>query len=85
MNKLIAHSLHTYLFRTGSWIYSQLCNVKKFDSLVIATRKQNLDVFPWHDVYFLSDLSAIHRFIQRAYAKRTDFYYPYFYRILKNR
>ena len=85
MNKLIAHSLHTYLFRTGSWIYSQLCNVKKFDSLVIATRKQNLDVFPWHDAYFLSDRSAINRFFQRAYAKRTDFYYPYFYRILKNR
>ena len=85
MNKLIAHSLHTYLFRTGSWIYSQLCNVKKFDSLVIATRKQNLDVFPWHDAYFLSDRSAITRFFQRAYAKRTDFYYPYFYRILKNR
>ena len=85
MNKLIAHSLHTYLFRTGSWIYSQLCNVKKFDSLVIATRKQNLDVFPWHDACFLSDLSGINRFFQRAYAKRTDFYYPYFYRILKNR
>jgi len=85
MNKLIAHSLHTYLFRTGSWIYSQLSNVKKFDSLVIATRKQNLDVFPWRDAYFLSDLSAINRFFQRAYAKRTDFYYPYIYRILKKR
>jgi colanic acid/amylovoran biosynthesis glycosyltransferase len=85
MSKVIAHSLHTYLFRTGSWIYSQLCNVKKFDSLVIATRKQNLDVFPWPDAYFLSDLSAINRFFQRAYAKRTDFYYPYFYRILKNK
>jgi colanic acid/amylovoran biosynthesis glycosyltransferase len=85
VNKLIAHSLHTYLFRTGSWIYSQLSNVKKFDSLVIATRKQNLDVFPWRDAYFLSDLSAINRFFQRAYAKRTDFYYPYFYHILKNR
>ncbi len=85
MKKLIAHSLHTYLFRTGSWIYSQLTNVKKFDSLVIATRKQNLDVFPWDDAYFLCDLSALNRFFQREYAKRTDFYYPYFYRILKNR
>lgn len=85
MRKLIAHSLHTYLFRTGSWIYSQLCNIKKFDSVVIATRKQNLDIFPWPDAYFLSDLSALNRFFQRAYAKRTDFYYPYFYRILKER
>lgn len=85
MRRLIAHSLHTYLFRTGSWIYSQLCNIKKFDSIVIATRKQNLDIFPWHDAYFLSDLSALNRFFQRAYAKRTDFYYPYFYRVLKER
>jgi colanic acid/amylovoran biosynthesis glycosyltransferase len=85
MRKLIAHSLHTYLFRTGSWIYSQLCNIKQFDSVVIATRKQNLDIFPWHDAYFLSDLSPLNRFFQRAYAKRTDFYYPYFYRVLKKR
>ncbi len=85
MRQLIAHSLHTYLFRTGSWIYSQLCHVKKFDAVVIATRKQNLDVFPWPDAYFLSDLPPLKRFFQRAYAKRTDFYYPYFYRVLKER
>jgi colanic acid/amylovoran biosynthesis glycosyltransferase len=85
MKKLIAHSLHTYLFRTGSWIYSQLTHVKKFESLVIATRKQNLDVFPWEDAHFLSELSPFSRFIQREYAKRTDFYYPYFYRLLKKR
>ena len=60
--KIIAHSLHTYLFRTGSWIYSQMVNVKKFHSLVVAARKQNLDVFPWDDAYFLSDLSGLNRF-----------------------
>ena len=85
MKKIIAHSLHTYLFRTGSWIYSQLTNVQKYQSLVIATRRQNLDVFPWDDTYFLSRLSGINRFFQREYAKRTDFYYPYFYNILKKR
>lgn len=85
MKKIIAHSLHTYLFRTGSWIYSQLVNVHKYDSLVIATRRQNLGVFPWEDAYFLSGLSGVNRFFQRAYAKRTDFYYPWFYKILKRR
>jgi len=83
--KIIAHSLHTYLFRTGSWIYSQMVNVKKFHSLVVAARKQNLDVFPWDDAYFLSDLSGLNRFFQREYAKRTDFYYPWSYRMLKKR
>jgi len=85
MQTTIAHSVHTYLFRTGSWIYSQLVNVKKYHSLVVATRKQNLDVFPWDDVYFLSDLSGINRFFQKEYAKRTDFYFPHFYRVLKER
>lgn len=85
MKKIIAHSLHTYLFRTGSWIYSQLVNVHKYHSLVIATRRQNLEVFPWDDAYFLSRLSGPSRFFQREYAKRTDFYYPYFYRVLKKR
>lgn len=85
MKKTIAHSLHTYLFRTGSWIYSQLVNVHNYDSLVIATRRQNLSVFPWDDAYFLSDLSGMSRFFQREYAKRTEFYYPCFYKILKKR
>jgi colanic acid/amylovoran biosynthesis glycosyltransferase len=81
----IAHSVHNYLFRTGSWIYSQLVNVRKFKSLVIATKKQNLDVFPWDDLHCLADRAALVRFFQREYARRTDFYYPCFYRLLKKR
>ena len=85
MQKTIAHSVHTYLFRTGSWIYSQLLNVRAFHSLVVATRRQNMEVFPWSDVFFLSDLSGPNRFFQKEYAKRTGFYYPCFYRLLKKR
>jgi colanic acid/amylovoran biosynthesis glycosyltransferase len=85
MKKLVVHSLHTYLFRTGSWIYSQLKHVTCFDSMVIATRKQNLDIFPWSDAYFISDLAPINRFFQRAYARRTNFYYPCFYSVLRKR
>lgn len=83
--KIVAHSLHTYLFRTGSWIYSQIVNAKKFHPLVIATRKQNIEVFPWDDAHFLSDLSPFRRFFEREYAKLTDFYYPWAYRLLKER
>ncbi|MCX8042835.1 MAG: glycosyltransferase [Desulfobacterota bacterium] len=81
---IIVHSLHTYLFRTGSWIYSQIVNTHRFRPIVVATRRQNLEVFPWDETYFLSDLPALRRFFEREYAKRTDFYYPYFYRLLKN-
>ena len=85
MKKIIAHSVHSYLFRTGSWIYSQLLNIRKFRSIVISTKKQNLDVFPWDETWFMSDLSPLNRFFQKEYAKRTNFYYPYFYRLLKKK
>jgi colanic acid/amylovoran biosynthesis glycosyltransferase len=85
MKKTIAHSVHTYLFRTGSWIYSQLINVKRFHPVVVATRKQNLDVFPWDDAYFISDLTGLNRFFQKEYARRTGFYYPFFYKVLRKR
>jgi len=81
--KIIAHSVNSYLFRTGSWLYSQLTNVKKFKSVVVSTRKQNLDVFPWPDAYFLSDLSVFNRFFKKEIARQTNFYYPYFYKLLK--
>ncbi len=85
MKKTVAHSLHTYLFRTGSWVYTQLAEVKCFNHIVIATRKQNMEIFPWNDAFFISDLSFPNRFFQREYAKRTNFYYPYFYKILKRK
>lgn len=80
---VVAHSVHTYLFRTGSWIYSQLQNVKKFEHVVVATKKQNLEVFPWDPVYFLADLSGVRRFFEREYARRTGFYFPFAHGKLK--
>lgn len=85
MKKTIAHSVHAYLFRTGSWIYSQLVNVKKYDSLVVCVKRQNRDVFPWDEVHALSDLPGLRRFFEREYARRTDFYFPWSYRLLKKR
>jgi len=83
MSKIIAHSVRSYLFRTGSWIYSQISHLKKYQPLIITTRKRNLDIFPVKKIYSLSDLNGLNRFFQRQYAKLTNFYYPFFFKVLK--
>jgi len=83
VSKLIAHSVRSYLFRTGSWIYTQISHLKKYQPLVITTRKRNLDIFPVKKIYSLSDLHGLNRFFQRQYAKLTNFYYPFFFKVLK--
>jgi len=83
MPKTVAHSVRSYLFRTGSWIYAQISNLKKYQPLVITTRKRNLDIFPVEKIYSLSDLNGLNRFFQRQHAKFTNFYYPFFLKVLK--
>ena len=83
MSKVIAHSVRSYLFRTGSWIYAQISHLKRYQSLVITTRKRNLEIFPVDKIYSLSDLKGLNRFFQRQYAKLTNFYYPFFLKVLK--
>ena len=80
---VVAHSLHTYLFRTGSWIYSQLVHTPGFRHVVVATRTQNLEVFPWQPVCALSDRAGLSRWLQRELARRTGLHYPCFVRWLR--
>jgi len=83
MPTLVAHSVKSYLFRTGSWIYSQISNLKRYKPLVITTQKRNLDIFPLANIYSLSDLSAPNRFFQKQYSKLTGLSYPFFINLLK--
>jgi colanic acid/amylovoran biosynthesis glycosyltransferase len=83
MSKIVAHSVRSYLFRTGSWIYAQISHLKKYQPLVITTRKRNLDIFPVEKIYSLSDLNGLNRFFQKQYAKLTNLYYPFFLKVLR--
>ena len=85
MAKVVAHSVKSYLFRTGSWIYSQISNLKRYQPLVITAQKRNLDIFPLEDIFSLSDLSAINRFAQEQYVKLTGSSYPFFARVLQKK
>jgi len=48
----VAHFVHSYLFITGSWIYTQLLNMKRFKPFVITRNLENLDEFPFKDIHF---------------------------------
>lgn len=81
MKPVIAHSLNSYLFLTGSWIYSQLTGIRKFRNIVLSNHKKNTDLFPWPEAYFLSDLSGPNRFFQKTAFKWAGFYPCFYYRI----
>ena len=82
MSRLVAHSVKSYLFRTGSWIHAQINHLTRYRSLVITTKKRNLDIFPVEKICSLSDLSSLNRFFQKQYSTITGFY-PFFYKVLK--
>ncbi len=85
MSRVIAHSVKSYLFRTGSWIYAQISALKRYHPIVITSKTSNLDIFPVPEIYSLSDLNPLNRFIQQQYMKLTGSPYSFFYRTLKKR
>ncbi|MDY6838801.1 MAG: glycosyltransferase [Thermodesulfobacteriota bacterium] len=47
----VAHFVHSYLFPTGSWIYTQLINMKRYRPVVLTSTLENQDQFPFKNVY----------------------------------
>lgn len=83
MPRVIAHSVKSYLFRTGSWIYCQISHLTRYQPIVITSKKSNLDIFPVPELYSLSDLNPFNRFLQGQYTKLTGLPYPFFCKVLK--
>ena len=80
----IAHSVSPYLFLTGSWIYGQIVNLKRYCPVVITNKIENLNLFPFQTIYSFEDLPKVKQFIYRIRRKlfREDFY-DYYYKVLK--
>lgn len=53
---VIAHFVDSYLFRTGSWIYSPLINATRYAPIVVTEQVENLDMFPFSPVHAYSRL-----------------------------
>jgi len=80
----VAHLLGTYLFRNGTWIYSQISALTKWHPIVLCKRTENLDVFPMDDLYSLSQLGAVKSVYNRV-QRRIRGYPPYFCSIIGKR
>ncbi|MDZ7400712.1 MAG: glycosyltransferase [Candidatus Woesearchaeota archaeon] len=63
---IVAHTIHPYLFKTGTWIYNQLINDVDIKHVVLTTKTENLDKFPFQPIYSTEDLTKINEFIQKA-------------------
>jgi colanic acid/amylovoran biosynthesis glycosyltransferase len=62
----VAHFISSYLFITGSWIYTQLVNMKRYSPFVITRQLENLGEFPFDAVYCHSRRFGANSFLQRA-------------------
>ncbi len=83
VTKVVAHSVKSYLFRTGSWIYAQISHLKRYHPVIITSKRRNLDIFPVETIYSLSDLPPLNKFFQKQYSKLTGLQYPFFSKVLK--
>ncbi len=65
----VAHIVSSYLFQTGSWIYTQLTHMQSVRPVVLTYRLENLDQFPFAPIHlYRSPLPGAARW--RAYARR---------------
>ncbi|MDH7482324.1 MAG: glycosyltransferase [Armatimonadota bacterium] len=70
-NHVVLHVVETYLFITGSWIYSQVAETNRYRSIVAASKIENTDVFPFPDVYKCSPLIENPRSLWQFAANRA--------------
>lgn len=74
---VVAHSLRTWLPLTMIWIYNQVKYQAVFPSIVLAETTQDLDRFPWGDIYATGGVSrlvfkAMRRMRLRSYPSSHD-------------
>jgi len=77
----VAHFVHSYLFATGSWIYTQLINMKLYRPFVLTSNLENLNEFPFQDVHFyaprIEGNGLLHKALRKAFEAITHSYDDY--------
>ena len=81
---VVAHFVFPYLFRTGSWIHSQLTNTSRHAPIVITEQTENLDIFPFSPLYAYQDLGYARRIgLALREGRRRDLRPAFFSRVLE--
>jgi colanic acid/amylovoran biosynthesis glycosyltransferase len=74
----VVHLVTPYLFHTGSWIYTQLTGMHEFSNVVFTQQKENLEQFPFAQVYSPEDFGLFRRLSNRIYRRTFDRYGLYY-------
>ncbi|MGD8778206.1 MAG: glycosyltransferase [Ignavibacteria bacterium] len=72
MGNEIIHIINPYLFYTGSWIYSQITNVTKFNNSVFTYSTQNLEQFPFQSIYCFDSFDILRKSLSKIYRIITN-------------
>lgn len=67
-----------YLFHTGSWIYSQIIGLEKFNSIVFTQKKENVKYYPFNSIYSCEEFNFAKIIANKIYRKITDNYGLFF-------
>jgi len=78
----VAHLIRKYLFVTGSWIYSQLTHFERVRSIVLTSRTENLDTFPYYPIFEYEEFTyrpgiigaGLRRIFETLTCRKTRFY-----------
>lgn len=80
----VAHFISPYLFITGSWIYTQLVNMRRYSPFVITRQLENLEEFPFDAVFCHSRRFGTRSFLERASNKAYEIIFRTYERYCTN-
>lgn len=80
--KTAGHCATPYLHTNGSWIYSQLCRLRRYRPVVLTQEVQNLEEFPVACLHTAQEYPFLKRAANRLWLKLTG-EYPFYGEILK--
>jgi len=76
---VVAHSVSPFLFPTGSWVYTQLTSLRRYEALVVCRRRKNRADYPFERVHSLDDFNVLRQQWQRL-RKAVEGAYPFMVR-----
>ncbi len=58
-NSIVAVMRKTYLGRSEPWIHAELRYAQRYRKIVLTTRTENLDLYPWPDIFMPAQLRRL--------------------------
>lgn len=81
--KNIAHVRLRYLPVTENFIYEEITHIRKYNVMVFTAEKKNLELFPFKNIYSISDLNTIEYFYN-GMMLRFNLGCPYFSKLIRD-